>query len=81
RYAIFHSYQNDTAGLPFHEALDIRLAGHPQTILAYEMNGAPLTVPYGAPVRLRVETLLGFKMAKWLRTIEFMADHRGIREG
>ncbi|MGH2388581.1 MAG: molybdopterin-dependent oxidoreductase, partial [Chloroflexota bacterium] len=54
RYAIFHSYQNDTAGLPFYEALDIRLAGHPQTLLAYEMNDAPLAVPYGAPVRLRV---------------------------
>ena len=61
--------------------LDIRLAGHPQTVLAYEMNAAPLTVPHGAPVRLRVETLLGFKMVKWLRAIEFVADYRGIRDG
>jgi len=81
RYAIFHSYQTDTSGRPFYEVLDIRLAGHPQTVLAYEMNAAPLTVPHGAPVRLRVETLLGFKMVKWLRAIEFVADYRGIRDG
>ncbi|MGI8968841.1 MAG: molybdopterin-dependent oxidoreductase, partial [Chloroflexota bacterium] len=81
RYMIFHSYQNDTSGRPFYEALDIRLALHPQTMLAYEMNDAPLTVPHGAPLRLRVETLLGFKMAKWLCAIEFVADYRDIRDG
>jgi DMSO/TMAO reductase YedYZ molybdopterin-dependent catalytic subunit len=81
RYAIFHSYQNDTAGQSFYEALDIRLTGHPQTLLAYEMNEAPLTVPHGAPLRLRVETMLGFKMVKWLCAIEFVADYRDIRDG
>jgi methionine sulfoxide reductase catalytic subunit len=81
RYAIFHSYQNDTSGRPFYEVLDIRLLGHPQTLLAYEMNDAPLTVPHGAPLRLRVETLLGYKSAKWLRAIEFVADYRDIRDG
>jgi len=81
RYMIFHSYQSDTSGRPFYEALDIRLAEHPQTMLAYEMNDAPLTVPHGAPLRLRVETLLGFKMAKWLCAIEFVADYRDIRDG
>ena len=81
RYAIFHSYHVDTSNRPFYEALDLRLAGHPQTLLAYEMNDAPLTVPHGAPVRLRVETLLGFKMVKWLCAIELVADYRGIRDG
>jgi methionine sulfoxide reductase catalytic subunit len=80
-YMIFHSYQCDETGRFFYEALDIRMATHPQTLLAYEMNGAPLTVPHGAPLRLRVETLLGFKMVKWLRAIEFVADYRGIRDG
>ncbi len=61
RYAIVYSYQCDKTGHPFYEALDIRVTGHPQTLLAYEMNDQPLTVPYGAPLRLRVETLLGFK--------------------
>jgi DMSO/TMAO reductase YedYZ molybdopterin-dependent catalytic subunit len=36
------------------------------------MNGEPLSVPHGAPLRLRVETQLGFKMVKWLKSIEFV---------
>jgi DMSO/TMAO reductase YedYZ molybdopterin-dependent catalytic subunit len=44
-------------------------AFHPQTILAYEMNGAPLPVPHGAPLR-RLERQLGYKMAKFLARIE-----------
>ena len=38
------------------------------------MNGAPLPIEYGAPLRLRVETQLGFKMVKWITGIEFVAD-------
>lgn len=82
RYLIFHSYQLDTKGHPFfYEALDIRLARHPQTLLAYEMNGESLSVPHGAPLRLRVETLLGFKMVKWLRSIELVEDYRTLGDG
>jgi len=81
RYATFLSYHIDTSNRPFYEAVDTRLATHPQTLLAYEMNDAPLSVPHGAPVRLRVETLLGFKMVKWLCAIEFVADYRDIRDG
>jgi len=33
------------------------------------------------PLRLHVETLLGFKMVKWLRAIEFVEDYRGLRDG
>ena len=76
RFLIFHSYQLDPAGHPFYESLDISLGRHPQTILADQMNGEPLPVPHGAPLRLRVETELGFKMVKWLRGIEFVADYR-----
>ncbi len=42
------------------------------TILAYEMNGAPVSVPHGAPLRLRCENELGFKMVKWIAAIEFV---------
>ena len=45
------------------------------------MNDTPLPVPHGAPVRLRVETQLGFKMVKWLRRLELVADYHTIREG
>ncbi|MCB9484497.1 MAG: molybdopterin-dependent oxidoreductase [Thermoflexaceae bacterium] len=81
RFAVFTSYQLDMAGRPFYESLDIRLMKHPQTLLAYEMNGAALTVTHGAPLRLRVETELGFKMVKWLRTIDFVDDYRTLGDG
>ena len=42
---------------------------HPQTILAYGMNGRDLPGPHGAPLRLRVETQLGYKSVKYLRRI------------
>lgn len=52
------------------ESHDLRDALHPQTILAYGMNGGPLPVRNGAPLRLRVERQLGYKMAKYLSAIE-----------
>ncbi len=45
------------------------------------MNDQPLSIPHGAPLRLRVETQLGFKMVKWLRAIEFVEDDRSVGEG
>jgi DMSO/TMAO reductase YedYZ molybdopterin-dependent catalytic subunit len=45
------------------------------------MNGAPLPVEHGAPLRLRVETQLGFKMVKYLRAVEFVAEYGSIGEG
>jgi molybdopterin-dependent oxidoreductase-like protein protein len=51
---------------------------NPQTILAVDMNGAPLTVEHGAPVRLRVETQLGFKMVK---AIKLLADRTDVGMG
>ena len=66
---------------PYYEVLDIEVVKHPQTLLAYEMNGEPLSLEHGAPVRLRVETQLGFKMVKYLRSIELVADYRTIWEG
>jgi DMSO/TMAO reductase YedYZ molybdopterin-dependent catalytic subunit len=43
---------------------------HPQTILAYGMNGRDLPLGHGAPLRLRVERQLGYKSLKFLRRIE-----------
>lgn len=82
RYVVFHSYQY-TDGYEFYETLDLEIAKHPQTILAYEMNGEPLNIGHGAPLRLRVETQLGYKMVKWLKSIEFVRDynHIGLGQG
>lgn len=65
----------------FYESMPLHLATDPQTILALDMNGAPLPVEHGAPVRLRVETQLGFKMVKWIAAIEFVADPADIGMG
>ena len=89
KYVIFHSlangerdeYGHGDPSREFYEAIDIELAKHHQTILAYEMNGKSLPIEHGAPLRLRVETQLGFKMVKWLRSIEFVEDYRKIHDG
>ena len=80
RYVVYYSYQY-TKGAQFYEAIHIGLAKHYQTILAYEMNGEPLAVPHGAPLRLRIETQLGFKMVKWIKSIEFVSDYKTIGMG
>jgi DMSO/TMAO reductase YedYZ molybdopterin-dependent catalytic subunit len=77
RYVVFRSYQY-TDGDEFYEVLDLEIIKHPQTILAYEMNGEPLDIGHGAPLRLRVETQLGYKMVKWLKSIEFVSDYKNI---
>jgi len=80
RYVVFYSYQY-TDGAQFYEAISMELAKHHQTILAYEMNGESLLVPYGAPLRLRIETQLGFKMVKWISSIEFVSNYKNIGLG
>jgi DMSO/TMAO reductase YedYZ molybdopterin-dependent catalytic subunit len=65
----------------FYEVIPMNLARHPQTLLAYEMNGDPLPIKHGAPLRLRLETQVGFKMCKWIERIEFIDDHSDIGEG
>ncbi|GLS42523.1 molybdopterin-binding protein [Methylobacterium brachythecii] len=54
----------------YYESIDLTDAFHPQTILAYDMNGKPLPVSNGAPLRLRVERQLGYKQAKYIMRIE-----------
>jgi DMSO/TMAO reductase YedYZ molybdopterin-dependent catalytic subunit len=53
----------------FIDGIDMLDALHPQTILAYGMNGRDLPVGHGAPLRARVETQLGYKSMKFLRGI------------
>ena len=56
-------------------------AFHEQTILAYEMNDQVLSIPHGAPLRLRVERQLGYKMAKYVMRIEAVNTLTSIRGG
>ncbi len=66
---------------PYYESIDLVEAFHPQTILAYGMNGATLPVGHGAPLRLRVERQLGYKHAKYLHRIEARASLEGLYGG
>jgi DMSO/TMAO reductase YedYZ molybdopterin-dependent catalytic subunit len=79
-YAVFHCA--DASGSdPYYESIDLIDAFHPQTILAGRMNGAPLTVAHGAPLRLRVERQLGYKQAKYVQRIELRASLAGLYRG
>ncbi|MDG3016861.1 molybdopterin-dependent oxidoreductase [Speluncibacter jeojiensis] len=89
KVAVFYAF--DDKGLTeaegryghFYGSIPLWLASKPQTILAVDMNGGPLPIEHGAPVRLRCESQLGFKMVKWVRAIEFVADysHVGMGQG
>ena len=80
RYVVFHC-ADQLEGKPFYESIDLVEAFHPQTILAWRMNDAPLTEPHGAPIRLRVERQLGYKQAKSIMRIELRESLAGLYGG
>jgi len=85
RYVVFHCADElertlDGSGR-YYESIDLVDAYHPQTILAYGMNGRDLPVAHGAPLRLRVERQLGYKQAKYLMRIEVVDAYTGLWGG
>ncbi|HCF25439.1 MULTISPECIES: molybdopterin-dependent oxidoreductase [unclassified Novosphingobium] len=80
RFAVFHC-ADAFDGKPYYESIDLIDAFHPQTILAWRMNDAPLSEGHGAPVRLRVERQLGYKQAKFVMRIELRATLAGLYGG
>ena len=84
RYVVFHCFDalsQSEDGVRYYESIDLIDARHPQTILAYDMNGETLGVPHGAPLRLRVERQLGYKHAKYIRRIEAVESFAHIGRG
>ena len=75
RYVVFHC-ADDYGPMRYYESVDLVDAFHPQTILAWALNGQRLPVANGAPLRLRVERMLGYKHAKYVERIE-LADSLG----
>jgi DMSO/TMAO reductase YedYZ molybdopterin-dependent catalytic subunit len=63
RYVVFYSYDD------WGDSIDMLDALHPQTIVAYGMNGRDLPLAHGAPARLRVERQIGYKSMKYLQRI------------
>lgn len=80
RYVVFHC-ADKLEGKPYYESIDLVEAFHPQTILAWRMNDAPLTEPHGAPIRLRTERQLGYKQAKYIMRIELRESLAGLYGG
>jgi DMSO/TMAO reductase YedYZ molybdopterin-dependent catalytic subunit len=81
RYAIFSCFDRDEQGTQYYESLDLVQAAHPQTLLALDLNDAPLDKDHGAPVRLRIPTQLGYKSAKWVHRIELASTFAGAGDG
>jgi DMSO/TMAO reductase YedYZ molybdopterin-dependent catalytic subunit len=83
RYIVFHCADpmEEDGSSPYYESVDLEDAFHPQTILAYELNGKPLPIPNGAPLRLRLERQLGYKMAKYVIRLEIVEDLSMIAKG
>lgn len=84
---VFHSFGDGVAlhegvvGVRYYDSLSIKNAMNDHTLLAYEMNDHSLNQLHGAPLRLRVENQLGFKMVKWIQSIEFVEDVRSTGKG
>jgi DMSO/TMAO reductase YedYZ molybdopterin-dependent catalytic subunit len=90
RYAVFHCADNldgepakggEQSPGQYYESIDLIDAFHPQTLIAYNLNGKPLAVGNGAPLRLRVERQLGYKQAKYLQRIEITDSFGQIAGG
>ncbi len=83
RFVVFHCADpmEEDGTAPYYESVDMDDAYHPQTILAYGLNGAALPIENGAPIRLRVERQLGYKHAKYVMRLELVETFASIAGG
>lgn len=81
RYVVFYSFAEGAEGGIYYDVHSIKNMRHKLSILAYEMNGEPLNYQHGAPLRLRCENQLGFKMVKWIQAIELVENFKDLGAG
>lgn len=82
RYVVFHCFDDLLGdGSRYYESVDLQDAFHPQTIAAYALNGAPVPVANGAPLRMRIERKLGYKQPKYVHTIEVVDSYARLGGG
>jgi DMSO/TMAO reductase YedYZ molybdopterin-dependent catalytic subunit len=82
RYVVFHCFDDLTGdGSRYYESIDLADAYHPQTILAHSLNGSPIPVSNGAPVRMRIERKLGYKQPKYVKLIELVDGYGRLAAG
>ena len=77
----FFSFGEGLYGGVYYDTQALRDVLKTECLLAYDMNGKPLTEIYGAPLRLRVENQLGYKMVKWIKSIEFIESEKSLGKG
>ena len=80
RFIVFRCADN-LNGDDYYESVDLIDAYHPQTIVAHQLNGEPLPIRNGAPLRMRIERQLGYKHAKYLTAVEAVASLDDIGRG
>ncbi|MDQ6482027.1 molybdopterin-dependent oxidoreductase [Dyadobacter sp. LHD-138] len=78
---VFYSFGEGLYGGVYYDTHSLDNCLKPGSLLAWEMNYQPLPVTYGAPLRLRVENQLGYKMVKWVERIEFVESHSTVGKG
>ncbi|AZT93507.1 oxidoreductase [Brevibacterium aurantiacum] len=81
KWVIFYSFAEGPDGGVYYDAQPIEQMSYHLTMLAYDMNGEALPYGHGAPLRLRNEVQLGFKLVKWIKGIEFVKDFSEIGGG
>lgn len=81
KWVVFYSFAEGSDGGRYYDCHPIANMYHEQTILAYGLNGEPLNESHGAPLRLRDEVELGFKMVKWIEAIEFVESYEHLGGG
>jgi len=81
KWVVFYSFGVGPEGGLYYDAQPIAQMSHHLTMLAYDMNDQPLSFGHGAPLRLRNESELGFKMVKWIKAIEFVEDFADVGGG
>ncbi len=71
-----------SAEQPYDDSLTLEQARLHDVLLAYEMDGKPLSRPHGSPVRVVIPEMYGYKGVKWLQRMELVADQpTGYWEG
>jgi DMSO/TMAO reductase YedYZ molybdopterin-dependent catalytic subunit/thiosulfate reductase cytochrome b subunit len=77
----FFSFGEGLYGGTYYDTHTLDNCMNPNSILAWEMNYEPLSLGHGAPLRLRVENQLGYKMVKWIERIEFVKSAKDLGKG
>src|SRR5438045_8914322 len=81
RVVAFLSFGEALYGGAYYDTQSLENVLKPQCLLASRMNGERLPLVYGAPLRLRVENQLGYKMVKWIERIEFIESEKSLGKG